>query len=453
MRRVLVLTILCCTMLWACAASGNGDQGNNGSISGISTGSPITNRAVTVSGEVIIYPNEPTADHGDDVSENNGKRAKIETVTDETGKKRKLNLGNINLTNKEILIQRSGDFVEYTQVADGHYYYLRQEGENCYVLYCDRGDMVGSFSIEKGYYFQAFCKYDNRFYVILYHQDSDSEESVIGYGDSVLAVVDFSTGKLRMLRKIHNVIYYVPYFYKNKIKLYESDDFDVCEDVDDDEHDGKEDTYLYEIVGDEEPEHNREYLDYKINGCRYYAKKGKEIRIFWQNLKSQQEGEIFRYQKKDLAKTLDVSLAVEREDIFICEMVLCKEENGLEHDKYLLYAIPRAGGKMKLVADAMRADLGYVYNSKYIFWVDDSFRIHRWNRRTQKEEKVIKTKMYSGYWRMDCTEEGLYLQKSNSSSIELYYMEADGDEFQKMQYAKKFPEEYCEVDGEYYGFR
>lgn len=126
MRRVLVLTILCCTMLWACAASGNGDQGNNGSISGISTGSPITNRAVTVSGEVIIYPNEPTVDHGDDVSENNGKRAKIETVTDETGKKRKLNLGNINLTNKEILIQRSGDFVEYTQVADGHYYYLRK---------------------------------------------------------------------------------------------------------------------------------------------------------------------------------------------------------------------------------------------------------------------------------------------------------------------------------------
>ena len=283
-------------------------------------------------------------------------------------------------------------------MADDHFYYLRKEGDNCYVLYCDRGDIVGNFHLEEGYYFQGFCKYDSRFYVILYHPDSAEKDR--GFGNSLLAVVDFSTGNLRILRKIGNVTYYDPYFYKDKIKLYE--DYDVCEDVDDDENDGKEDTYQYDIIGDEEPDHSREKYseyDYTVDGYRYYAKTGKEVRIFRQNLKSQREEEIFRYQTK--------------------------------HQK----------------------DTDYVYNSKYIFWTDQLNQVHRWNRRTQKEETVIKTKMYSGYLDLSCTEEGLYLQKANPRNIQLYYMEADGDEFRRIQFANSYAEEYYEGDWEDYGFR
>lgn len=92
MRRLMVSTILCCTLLWACAASGSDDKGKENSQSEVSTGSSVTKSAVTVNGEVIIHETEPAADHGGRVREDDVKRAEVQTVTDETGKKRKLKL-------------------------------------------------------------------------------------------------------------------------------------------------------------------------------------------------------------------------------------------------------------------------------------------------------------------------------------------------------------------------
>lgn len=164
---------------------------------------------------------------------------------------------------------------------------------------------MGSFHLEEGYCFQGFCKYDSRFYVILYHLDSTEKDWV--FGNYLLAVVDFSTENLRILRKIKNVTYFDPYFYKDKIKMYENEEL---EDVDED--DGKEDIYQYDILGDEEPDHSREEYnedDYTVDGYRYYAKTGKEVRIFRQNLKSQRDEEIFRYQTKHPGKTRYASLA------------------------------------------------------------------------------------------------------------------------------------------------
>lgn len=312
---------------------------------------------------------------------------------------------------------------------------------------------MGSFHLEEGYYFQGFCKYDSRFYVILYHPDSAEKDW--GFGNSLLAVVDFSTENLRILRKIKNVTYYDPYFYKDKIKMYENDELEDVDVDEDDGDDGKTDTYQYDILGDEEPDYSREEYnedDYTVDGYCYYAEIGKEVRIFRQNLKSQREEEIFRYQTKHPGKTRYVSLAMDEEDMFICEKVKIKEENGWEHDKYFLYTVPRWGGKMKLVADEMEQDTDCVYNSKYIFWTDKLNQVHRWNRRTQKEDKVIKTKMYSGYLDLSCTEEGLYIQKANSRIIHLYYMEADGDEFRLIQYMVNYEEEYCEGGWGYWGY-
>lgn len=65
-------------------------------------------------------------------------------------------------------------------------------------------------------------------------------------------------------------------FYKDKIRLYYSPDY-VCEDVDDEEDDGREMIYQYDIIGSEEPDLDIEYRDYIMGGCRYYAKGGKSV--------------------------------------------------------------------------------------------------------------------------------------------------------------------------------
>lgn len=66
-------------------------------------------------------------------------------------------------------------------------------------------------------------------------------------------------------------------FYKDKIRLYYSPDY-VCEDVDDEEDDGREMIYQYDIIGSEEPDLDIEYRDYRKRkfASKHYRNRGGE---------------------------------------------------------------------------------------------------------------------------------------------------------------------------------
>lgn len=455
MKKVSVLTIFFCTLIFVCIAASTGrNREREESLPANPARGIFTGGIVAVSGETIIHMTEPVTvvDYDDRAQKKNSKND--EMVIDETGQKRELKLGHVNAANKEILIQKPNSFVEYAQAADGHYYYLRKEGENCYTLYCDRSIRIGSFRIESGYYFQGCCKYNGWFYVILYHYTAGSD---IYDGYSVLTAADFTTGKLRTIRKIENVEDYEAYFYKDKIRLYYSPDY-VCEDVDEEEDDGRQPVYQYDIMGSEEPGSDIEYRDFIMDGYRYYVKGRKEVRILRKCLEGKsEEEEVFRYQtkrEKNPGETVVVSLDIDNTDMFIKEWVLERDEMT---ERTLLYVVPRAGGKMKMVTD----DLGfgdYVYNSQYIFWDDESFKLHKWNRRTQKEETVIKLPSDDSdyYWNANCTERDLYISRENLyGSIYcypwLYYMGINDGTFQVIYDTdKSLGESYDESYGDGY---
>ena len=221
MKRITVLTMLCCTLFCVCAiASGIGRERKLLFITSLSVAdhTPPASTSVAVSGEVITHLDMPTvtADHDSNGQEKSVQMNKVQTVTDLTGKKQKLKLGNVNINNKEIFIPKDSS-AEYAQVADGHYYYLRREGERRYTLYCDKGDKVGRFWIDKWYYYESCFKYGDRFYVILYHFD-EYPRITIDDEYCILTVVDFTKGELRKLRRIENLEDYDACLYKDKIK-------------------------------------------------------------------------------------------------------------------------------------------------------------------------------------------------------------------------------------------
>lgn len=59
-------------------------------------------------------------------------------VIDETGKRRKLKLGNVNLKNVEMSFPFMDYPTNYAQVVNNHYYFLRADGKGNYTIYRDK---------------------------------------------------------------------------------------------------------------------------------------------------------------------------------------------------------------------------------------------------------------------------------------------------------------------------
>ena len=111
------------------------------------------------------------------------KKPSTKIVTDETGTKRKLEMYDANIKEAGVYFSKSDWITNYSQVLDGHYYYLRHDDENGkYVIYCDQGKWVGDFEmpyeIDGGgeeYVIEGFAKYEKEFYMIMSHFSYDEE--------------------------------------------------------------------------------------------------------------------------------------------------------------------------------------------------------------------------------------------------------------------------------------
>lgn len=85
-------------------------------------------------------------------------------IIDEMGKQRKLYLSDLDVKREGVFFKYSNPTSLYSQISDGHYYYMRSDGKGNYKIYRDKGKKVGEFSLKRGYV-DCFIKHKDKFYI------------------------------------------------------------------------------------------------------------------------------------------------------------------------------------------------------------------------------------------------------------------------------------------------
>ncbi len=170
MRRILLL-LICCFILLCAGCSRQKDSEEKVSVTAPAVTDGKAGSGGAVSDAPVTAAGVMTGDAVTGKKEKNKKKEKktVRIVTDPTGKKRKLKLGKVNIDNYGVKFCLASPPSDYAQVYDGHYYYLRSDGSGTYTIYCDKGKIVGQFSLKIGYV-GWFTKYGSDFYAIIYDQ-------------------------------------------------------------------------------------------------------------------------------------------------------------------------------------------------------------------------------------------------------------------------------------------
>lgn len=163
MKRITICVILC-TLLCSCGIIGRGNYDVSDE-SGSASGSAVAVSGSSVVGGSAPATGSPVATGSPAPTKSPVHREKFTPgiVVDETGKKHKLELGNVNVEKVEMIFPLMMFPTNYSQVADNHYYFLRADGRLNYTIYRDKGEVVGEFSLKEGIVY-AFGFYRNRFY-------------------------------------------------------------------------------------------------------------------------------------------------------------------------------------------------------------------------------------------------------------------------------------------------
>ena len=410
MKRILIFSFLCTILFFACARSEKKTGRNGGSFAAVSS--------------TLISSSAVTEERETELKKKRYKKRKPWTITDMTGRKKVLNLGEVNTKDSMIPMGNFDLAAEYSQVVGNHYYFLRKEGKRTYTLYCDRKEKVVTFELEKRYGFLNCGFFDGQFYLILTHNEDEDAESA-----DELAVVDFTSGKIQMIGRVTPL--QDPYMYHGKLYNFmpEYDDGDdVAVEILDPKGRLRDKTKI--PYPEKETADKTVYIDSIIDGKLYYSTRQKQgrIRICRQDLKTGEIEEIFSYQPKS-NKVVNTRIEMDQQGVFFCEMY----EKGMK-----LYVIPWSGKKMSTVT--RRKISGYVYNNQYVFYFDKDLRIHKWNRKTYKE--TIMNVSVDKENILDCTEEGIYMQETTGEH-RLLYLDQNGKKLETI-----WDGEYIEEDWE-----
>ena len=419
MKKAVLYLFIYSIMLCACNAA---DEDNGSSNVGVNV---TTGSAVTATGSAVTATGVSATVSGMAVEKKQLKREKkkiIRIVTDETGKLQKLKLESVNTKKKGIYFSSANWATNYSQVQDGHYYYIRGRGDEVtYTIYQDKKKKVGEFSLKEyinkdsGDYPEliGMVKYKKKFYILFDYLDADGEdieyESDDGWGGAtVLAYIDLKKKKAVKLWDMtgtridegEGVVFcnfYQDFLYYNK-KNYWDMEYE------------RPGTFMKSPIKDIKLRETitttvnltkaKPYLTY-IDGKIYYGiQRGKKVTLYSHDLESGREEKFFCYMRSDNKET---TILLEMDEDYI----YCQE-----------YLIPRSGGKMiKAFADAkvfeslydysyIAKSISYCYNKKYIFYIDKNYRVHRINKKT-RQNRIISNLKAAG---VDCTEDSVYVK-------------------------------------------
>lgn len=372
-------------------------------------------------------------------------------VVDGTGVSRQLKLGEVDTDDVGYTFDFMGFASDYSQVVDGHYYYLRTDGLGNYTVYQDKGKKVVRFTIGEDYYVQYFVKYGEGFYAFV-------KESDFNYGElnNTLVSIDAKTGDVTKIKDMTvevavdeswwpgRAVFYRDSFYFEDYSDYYSPDYHGVREVGRgrlaclhlDERLEKE---RFPLTSRMESMKEKPILTF-IDGKIYYGnQQDRKVTLFSYDLESGEEKEVFCYERTDLEQTTSLIDIKMDEDYIYCQD----------------YMIPREGGKMEQMPQNISSQ-DLTPNGKYIYYTDGKSRLHRISRKTQKDVVICDDIQVSGF---DYTEDGIYVEETNKAWLEredeeswddwadprsnnLYFMDFDGKN------RKKIWKEVTEINSE-----
>ena len=155
-------------------------------------------------------------------------------VVDGTGVSRQLKLGVVDGKdvgcNFEGLVFAS----DYSQVVDGHYYYMRTDGMGNYTVYRDKGEEAVRFIISDEHYIKYFVKYGDVFYAFVREDDFSSGSGDL---DNTLVSINDKTGYVTKIKdmtvevaskeiwRMGRAVFYKDSFYFEDYSDYYSEDY------------------------------------------------------------------------------------------------------------------------------------------------------------------------------------------------------------------------------------
>ena len=399
MRRIILLLIFSFILLCAgCSRQKDSEEKGSVTAPAVADGEAETGGAVSdvpataagvMTGEVV---------KGKDKKNRKKEKKTVRIVTDPTGKKRKLKMGKVDVMNEGIKFYDSSPPSVYAQIYDGHYYYLRSNGSD-YTIYRDKGYKVGQFSLKNGY-IGWFTKYDSDFYAIIrkeYIFKTKKDWEAVEYPEigihNTIAFIDLKKKEAVPLRDAGRV--YDHNFYENSLIYFnEKSDIYVKSSIQ-----GKDTEIPIPIPATAEYEITSSDKLKLIDGKWYYGiRKSDIITLYSLDLVSWKREKLFCYKFKEKYDWLD------------CDCAFMKMD-----DDYIYsidYIIPLAGGRMtKLPGKVWRETI--CSNKKYIYYIDEEFRIHRVTKKTLNHTVFSRIKAVD----VQCTENCIYVVGYN----EKYY--------------------------------
>ena len=423
------LFCMCFLFLSGCSIfsnnAGTGDE-NTATGSAVSGSGIVSSAAVSgaaVSGQTIGEKKEK----GQEVQ-------KVTIVTDETGKKRELRLGDVDVEDAGVHFSEAYWITDYSQVIDGHYYYLRSGGAKDvdYTIYRDKGEKVGGFEIFEEepileYEVKGFAKYGENFYILYkdFEGSTEYDELVEEYWADEeldfpikLARIDLEKEKTDVICDIASAH---PVWDDNFVfcNIYKNAFYFDRRSVWDMSLGRSGNSVKYTPAGNDSEEESvpmsanaakaKPYLTYMDGKVYYGVAEGKKVTLYSSDLESGEEKEIFQYERKQKYGTDIIYLAIDEDYIY------CQD-----------YLIPRSGGKMVRALQNAKIKNGEVseipskkynysvmyyshkqkYNQKYIFYIGKDKKVHRISKKT-KEDIVISDLKAVG---VDCTEDSVYVR-------------------------------------------
>lgn len=365
------------------------------------------------------------------------------TFEDISGVKRELNINVAENVSAEL--QDLGWSTEYSQVADGHYYYIRYKKKSLLtfyrdviVIYQDAGHKIGTFNLEQfdeSDYFAGFIRYESRFYVELKNLRTDTIKIVC---------VDTDKDKAEMIVELsienepENIFIYdnsVYCIYPYHQFGYQVEKYDMK---------GKKlDVFTKPAEGG-----YFEFL-YIVDGKLYYdyvsvQNDGNEKIMFgYWDMKNRKDKQAFCYQAD--GSTIGNAFWVDVDNIYCLGSYNLYDDSYSYRDTICFYSIPTRGGKMEQIGKGRIYD--YAYNEKYYFYIDLKHMLHRCNRE-MGEDKIISNIEAT---EVMCTQKGLYVKEYDSwfededgfewagddYSNTLYFMDFEGKNVKKIEEGKR----------------
>ena len=342
------------------------------------------------------------------------KRIKGVVVIDETGKKRKLRLGDLDETDAGIGVC-SSDFITASQISDGHYYYLHVGGGGKYTIYQDKRVVVGHFFIKEGDVV-GFAKAGEDFLANIMHVEEHPVTFDVENITHDTVRINLETESVEVLLKncadfgnvgderinVDDIMFYRGSMYYDSREdvqweaggEYEPGAFLISRNLDNIEQQNK-------MTCTEQMNEAKPYLTFVDGKILYGKQKGKEVSLYMFDLETREQTDLIRYKRKK---------AYVRYSTSSYDSVLLSVDNDYIYCQDM--AIPRKGGKMQpLLKNALRnlngGEIIFSSNKKYIFYLDKKYKLHRIDKKTGQDIRIGDKKLMS----VQCMEDRIYVKE------------------------------------------